>query len=1155
MGKKYIHLGNQKLKISKEPVKGDFVNINNETFYKISNFDKMAPFLISVVSAADHWMFISSRGGLTAGRRNPDNALFPYVTDDKLHDSNEFTGNKTLIKIFDAKKIFLWEPFSERYEGIYSIKKNLYKNIYGTKIIFEEINDDLNLIFSYSWSTSERYGFVKHSKIFNNSKNQRKIEILDGIQNILPSGLNLQIQTEYSTLVDGYKKNELIKKTGLALFTLSSIPSDLAQPSESLTATTVCNTGIKVDTILLSSRQIDKFRKNLPIEYEISSKGIRGAYFIKSQFKLQSQKFLDWYIIANVNQNLSDVIELNNSLHNKNFKSLVVDDIQKSQNSLKKIVAQADGLQLSGNKLSATRHFSNVLFNIMRGGIFDNSYFIDRDYFIDFIKKANPFVLKAHNNFLKKLPAKILHSHLVNLVQQNLDPHFTRLAMEYLPLIFSRRHGDPSRPWNKFSIDIKNKKGDKILNYQGNWRDIFQNWEALALSYPKFLESMISKFLNTSTADGYNPYRISCDGFDWEVQEPNNPWANIGYWGDHQIIYLLKLLELSKQFNPHSLEKLLNTEIFTFANVPYRIKEYREILNDPRNTIEFDTELDHKLKYEAKIYGTDTMFLKKQDNTLVQVNLLEKLLITLLVKMSNFIPGGGIWMNTQRPEWNDANNALVGYGVSMVTLFYIRRYLNFLKELLKTAPSDIFSLSNDTMTLFNKIYSVLDDLCENKKGFDNNFERKIILDQLGTAGSEYRTKIYQKGFSAEKNEITLQRILEFADLCLFAIDKTINMNKRNDGLYHSYNILQISESEIKIYNLYEMLEGQVAALSSGYLSVEDSIDLFNSLMKSKLYRKDQRNFMLYPIKELPSFLEKNNISKGLLNKSKLLRTLLSVGNTDIIYKDSDGGIHFQSDLINAQELKRKLMSLDIMENKNFSDEEINIVLDIYEKTFHHSEFTGRANTFYKYEGLGSIYWHMVSKLLLAVQEVYFSAEKMSAKKDQLKKIKNFYLHIQNGLGVSKQPNEYGAFPIDPYSHTPLFAGAQQPGMTGQVKEDIICRFREIGIHIHEGKIIFNTSLLKREEFLNNEEIFSYYDLNGIEQSFRCDSNSFVFTYCQVPFIYKLSDTSEVIIHKKDKKQIISKKLEIEENISQQIFNRSGVISRVEILIKRDLLPW
>ncbi len=302
-----------------------------------------------------------------------------------------------------------------------------------------------------------------------------------------------------------------------------------------------------------------------------------------------------------------------------------------------------------------------------------------------------------------------MHSELVNKVRKLEDPHFNRLALEYLPLTFSRRHGDPSRPWNKFSIEVKNERNEKVLNYQGNWRDIFQNWEALALSYPKFLESMISKFLNNSTADGYNPYRISRDGFDWEVLEPHNPWANIGYWGDHQIVYLLKLLELSKEFNPHSLEKLLDTEIFTYANVPYRIKEYHEILKDPRNTIEFNYDLDNRLKSEEKLYGSDSKFLKKADNTLIQVNLIEKLLLTLLIKLSNFVPGGGIWMNTQRPEWNDANNALAGYGVSMVTLYYIRRYLIFLKDFLSESENTEFKISEEVQLLFEGIYSVLKD--------------------------------------------------------------------------------------------------------------------------------------------------------------------------------------------------------------------------------------------------------------------------------------------------------------------------------------------------------------------------------------------------------------------------------------------------------------
>ena len=63
---------------------------------------------------------------------------------------------------------------------------------------------------------------------------------------------------------------------------------------------------------------------------------------------------------------------------------------------------------------------------------------------------------------------------------------------------------------------------------------------------------MISKFLNASTADGYNPYRITSDGIDWETIEPDNPWSFIGYWGDHQVIYLLKLLEISRRSLPRT---------------------------------------------------------------------------------------------------------------------------------------------------------------------------------------------------------------------------------------------------------------------------------------------------------------------------------------------------------------------------------------------------------------------------------------------------------------------------------------------------------------------------------------------------------------------------------------------------------------------------
>ena len=120
--------------------------------------------------------------------------------------------------------------------------------------------------------------------------------------------------------------------------------------------------------------------------------------------------------------------------------------------------------------------------------------------------------------------------------------------------------------------------------------------EALAHSYPEFIEGMIFKFLNASTFDGYNPYRVTKGGFDWETIEPDDPWSYIGYWGDHQIIYLLKFLEFIEQYKPGKLQDYFDKEVFVYANVPYKIKSYRHILKNSKDTIDFDEELDKSIR-------------------------------------------------------------------------------------------------------------------------------------------------------------------------------------------------------------------------------------------------------------------------------------------------------------------------------------------------------------------------------------------------------------------------------------------------------------------------------------------------------------------------------------------------------------------------------
>jgi hypothetical protein len=109
-------------------------------------------------------------------------------------------------------KTCLWNPFSAEV-AVYAIQRNLYKSLVGNRLIFEEINQSLGLAFSYCWSTSLRFGFVKTSRLHNTGTDKVSVEILDGIRNILPPGVSREMQSGTSTLVDAYKKAEVDRAT------------------------------------------------------------------------------------------------------------------------------------------------------------------------------------------------------------------------------------------------------------------------------------------------------------------------------------------------------------------------------------------------------------------------------------------------------------------------------------------------------------------------------------------------------------------------------------------------------------------------------------------------------------------------------------------------------------------------------------------------------------------------------------------------------------------------------------------------------------------------------------------------------------------------------------------------------------------------------
>ncbi len=188
-------------------VSGDFVQLDGERCYRITNSHLMPDFLMTLASSSDHWMFLSSRGAVTAGRKNPDSSLFPYYSADKIIDAAGSTGSRTIIRCrdWDGAPVF-WEPFVKIRQSASSIRRNLYKNGLGNKVYFEEVHTQLGLTFRYRWTFGMEFGFIRTCWLTNHGDTEITVELLDGLQNLMPCGLEQNFQLHYSNLGDAYKK-------------------------------------------------------------------------------------------------------------------------------------------------------------------------------------------------------------------------------------------------------------------------------------------------------------------------------------------------------------------------------------------------------------------------------------------------------------------------------------------------------------------------------------------------------------------------------------------------------------------------------------------------------------------------------------------------------------------------------------------------------------------------------------------------------------------------------------------------------------------------------------------------------------------------------------------------------------------------------------
>lgn len=1158
-----------------ESVTGEFRVLDGETWYRVANVDRMPTFFMSLICSEDHWMYLASNGALTCGRRDANQAIFPYYSADKILDFGHATGPKTIIRVEQSGRLLHWEPFSEQ-GAEFETRRTLYKNQLGNRVLFEETNLTLGLTFRYQWSSSRLYGFVRTVDLVNLEATPRKLTVLDGLQNLLPAGLDQNFQLRFSNLADAYKRSELLIRSGLGLFYLNSIPTDRAEPSEGLQATVAWQTGLESPLHLLSNRQLERFRRGGMPQPESEIRGQRQCYFAVKSFELGGRDLCTWRLIVDVGYDHSKIVQLEALLEDEPDLARQLDlQLNENDQALWQFAAAVDGLQASADPRRTTRHLANALFNAMRGGLPIAGYRLRRADFLRYLHKRNRTLLSRQENCLNSLPVELSYDELQAIARNTGDFDLIRLAAEFLPLTFSRRHGDPTRPWNQFRIAGRNQQGEREIGFEGNWRDIFQNWEALSLSFPGFLPGMVLRFVNASTADGYNPYRVNESGYEWERPDPADPWANIGYWGDHQIVYLLKLLERLKSVWPEELQRMFGADECVYAEIPYRIAGYQQLRANPRETITYDLEVERMLRARRGTNGTDGLLALNATGQLHRVCLAEKLLLTGAVKLSNLVPGGGIWLNTQRPEWNDAQNALAGFGASIVTVSYLRKYFEFLDSLLDKSPSSLISLSVEVAELLESLQRILADEELVKNCCRNARARGQLVSQMQMAAERHRQAVYA-GVSGQKQGVSTQAIRQLLRRGLGILTETLELSRRPDGLFHSFNLLQFEADAIRIEHLEEMLEGQVAILESGLLTPEHAVELLTALRYSSLYRADQQSYLLYPDRKLPRFLDKNRIplndwnlvdsSPDNARAAELISNLASAEHTPLIQRDRNGDYHFAGKLRNFADFRRELTSsvtvLDETDSqtagavskepdrsggpaaKPLTAKDLRLLEDLWEQTFKHRKYAGRSSSFFAYEGLGSIYWHMVSKLAAAVARLCLEADNPESPTSRT--LAAQFREIHDGIWLHKSPETYGAIPTDPYSHTPAHAGAQQPGMTGQVKEDLLTRQLELGVVCEAGQVTFRPVLLEKAEFFDSPTNWSCIKPSGDVEEVPLANESLAFTICQTPVVYRLASTApELTIEYRDGSCEKRAGNQLTRTESADLFCRTGRIRKIE----------
>ncbi|MEW6100840.1 MAG: cellobiose phosphorylase [Candidatus Omnitrophota bacterium] len=762
------------------------------------------------------WVFYVNRGQAIAslGTKDKDHSILEFFPANKAWQFTPLQGFRTFIKSYQNEKTLFYEPFHNGYVNLgFNLSNRLMQTAYDLKL--EETNETLKLKINVEYFNipNENYAaLVRAVTLKNLGKKTKHIQVLDGLPQVIPYGTSNLFLKKLGRTIEAWMQVENLKNKA-PFYKLDVDPTDRPEVIHIKEGNFYVSFLTKGNKAKLLKPIVDPQTIFGPVtDFSCPRLFLSEKNFLHPKEEITTSKTPCGFSLFDLKlapQQEAGLCSMTGYMRSE----------EALNNSLKKIT--------NPEYIAAKKEENRKLIEDLQEEIATHS-------------SSRVFDLYAKQTYLD------------NILRGGYPVIFNSQSGKSVFYLYSRKHGDLERDYNKFQI-----QPTYFSQGNGNYRDINQNRRCDAWFNTQIKDENLILFYNLIQTDGYNPLVIKGISFllkekDYvnaklkEVIEekhipklssfltkPFSPGSLIlfleenkirikipyddflgvlvsnsvkiqdaehgeGFWTDHWS-YNLDLLENYLAIYPENEEEILfKKRVFSFYDnsevVRPRSEKYVIIDGRIKQLHSVISDSAKKEMFKKREGLTHLVRTKYGEGEIYYTTLINKLFCLIANKIATLDPfGTGISMEADKPNWFDALNGLPALsGSSLCETLELKRLVGFVKSGLNKYAVEKILLCEE----IHWFLAELDKLITEYFQAPSDNKDYLFWDKSHSLKEEYRKKT-SLGLSGEEKETEVKFLNSFLEKAAKKLEAGINKAKdKTKALYNAYFINEVADYEM-----------------------------------------------------------------------------------------------------------------------------------------------------------------------------------------------------------------------------------------------------------------------------------------------------------------------------------------------------------------------